>query len=41
MAETFRAKPFKVGNSVVLTIPALFIREGRIDTEKEYQVTIE
>jgi hypothetical protein len=41
MTKTFRAKPWKTGNSHVATIPSLMIVKGDIDPTKEYDITLD
>ena len=40
MKETFTGKPFKFGNSTVITIPSFLIKNERVTIEKEYKITI-
>jgi len=41
MAVKFRAKPWKTGNSNVVTIDSDKIHEHKMDLNKEYEVTME
>ena len=41
MKEKFNTKTYSIGNSIVVTIPSLLIRQGKVENKISYTITIE